>query len=68
MSANYHKIDPLQRRIGEINLINMRKMIKTIGLWPITHRGLRTIPQFEALVNQASVELGRRESRPYLRL
>lgn len=57
-----------QRNIGEANLSNMRDLIRSVALYPVTHRRLRTIDQFQRLVDAASAELGNLEAKPYIRL
>ncbi|EHY54315.1 hypothetical protein HRR83_008106 [Exophiala dermatitidis] len=60
--------DPHQRSIGEANLANMRDLVRSLGLYPITHRQLRSIEEFQVLVDHACAELGNVNAKPYIRL
>jgi len=61
-------LDSHRRSIGEMNLSNMRDLIRSLALYPVTHRQVRSVGDFQALVNDACEELGNIEARPYIRL
>jgi hypothetical protein len=60
--------DAHNRTIGEANLSNMRDLIRSLALYPVTYRQLLGIEQFQALVDAACVELSNVEAKPYVRL
>ena len=60
--------DPDKRAIGEMNKANMREMMQSLGLYPITARGRISREEFDHLVQAAVTELEDLGSRPYLTL
>ncbi|KAK4947291.1 hypothetical protein LTR10_013659 [Elasticomyces elasticus] len=56
------------RSIGQANLSNMKDALRSLALYPATHRQFRTIEQFNEIVNAACSELENIQAKPYLRL
>ena len=46
----------------------MRDLIYSLALYPVTHRQVRSVANFQALVDMACEELGNASARPYIRL
>ena len=57
-----------QRSIGQANLPNMRDLIRSLAIYPVTRRHLRSAEDFQALIDRACEELGNIEAKPYIRL
>ncbi len=68
LELRFSASDPHHRSIGEDNLSNMRELIRSLALYPVTQRQVCTVEEFEALVEVAGQELGNISARPYIRL
>ncbi|KIW12179.1 hypothetical protein PV08_09455 [Exophiala spinifera] len=60
--------DAHNRSIGEANLTNMKGLIHSLGLYPVTSRRLREIEDFHDLIEAAYAELSDVGAKPYIRL
>lgn len=49
-------------------MTNMRDLIRSLGLFPLTDRQILTVQEFESLIAAACDELADVDARPYIRL
>lgn len=63
-----HVLDPRMREIGAMNRENIRKLLKTLPLYPLTQRQRMPREQFDALVAQARREADSRSLKAYFPL
>ncbi|KAJ9643874.1 hypothetical protein H2204_002019 [Knufia peltigerae] len=60
--------DAHNRSIGEANLTNMKGLIHSLALYPVTSRQIREIEGFHELIEAAYAELSDVGAKPYIRL